>query len=335
MKRALITGITGQDGSYLAECLLEKDYRVFGLVRRSSRCEASSFWHSIDGDMTDEASLHRAVQIAKPDEVYNLAAMSHVGHSFVTPTYTAEVNALGLLHLLQALEQHAPHARIYQASTSELFGNAHEFPQNEKTPFAPRSPYGIAKLYAFWSIVNYREAKRLYACNGILFNHESPRRGESFVSRKITKAVARIALGSKEPLILGNLEAKRDWGYAKDFVQGMWLMLQQEVPTDFVLATGQLHSVRDFVTKAFHVCDIELLWRGEGLKEQGIDAKTGNVLVIVDPQWFRPTEVHALLGDATLARKKLAWKPTIDFAELVSLMVHHDIERLREAEFVH
>lgn len=341
MKRALITGITGQDGSYLAEFLLQKGYEVHGVVRRSSsfnraridhlradgRFRKQFFLHY--GDLSDADSLHEAVRQTTPDEVYNLAAQSHVGISFHQPTYTADVVALGALRLLEAVRQLAPQARFYQASSSELFGKAEQVPQNEKTPFHPRSPYAVAKLFAFWAAVNYREAYGLFTCNGILFNHESPRRGENFVTRKITKAVAEFSLGLRnEPLMLGNLDARRDWGFAGDYVEAMWLMLQQETPDDYVVGTGETHSVREFCQLAFAEIGMELHWQGQGLEEKGLDPKTGKVLVAVDPRYFRPAEVELLQADPRKAREKLGWQPKVTFSELVRLMVRADIEEL-------
>lgn len=331
-KRALITGITGQDGSYLAEILLEKGYFVTGMIRRSSspstcRIEkllAEKSVQLVEGDLADTYSLKNALEVAAPDEVYNLAAMSHVKSSFSMPEYTADVNGVAVLRLLENLKDTFPSARFYQASTSELFGKVTSFPQSEKTPFHPRSPYGIAKLFAFWSVVNYREAHGMYACNGILFNHESPRRGEEFVSRKISIAVVKIALGKQEKLVLGNLDAKRDWGYAKEFAIGMWQMLQQEKAEDFVLATGKTHSVREFVLRAFEEVGISLVWEGEGAKEVGLHSKTGKVLVEISPQLFRPSEVDILLGDPLKAEKELGWKSETSFEDLVSLMVKSD-----------
>ncbi|MEW5878151.1 MAG: GDP-mannose 4,6-dehydratase [Acidobacteriota bacterium] len=341
MKRALITGVTGQDGSYLAELLLDKGYEVHGLVRRSSSFNRARIDHLRSdgrfrrrfflhyGDLSDADSLHEAVRQTKPDEVYNLAAQSHVGISFHQPTYTADVVALGALRLLEAVRQLAPQARFYQASSSELFGKAQEIPQSEKTPFHPRSPYAVAKLFAFWATVNYREAYGLFACNGILFNHESPRRGENFVTRKITKAVAEFATGLREePLALGNLEARRDWGFAGDYVEAMWLILQQQEPDDYVVGTGETHSVREFCQLAFGEIGIELQWEGQGVEEKGLDRKTGKVLVVVDPRYFRPAEVELLQADPRKAREKLGWQPKVSFPELVRLMVQADIQEL-------
>ncbi len=329
MKRALITGITGQDGSYLAEFLLEKGYEVFGLVRRSSSTNLSRIDHLkgkvdlLEGDLSDSPSLQRVIEKSDPDEIYNLGAMSHVKLSFEMPEYTADVDAIGVLRLLEGIRRHRRKIRFYQASTSELFGQVKEVPQTEKTPFHPRSPYGVAKLYAYWIVVNYREAYKLYACNGILFNHESPRRGENFVSRKITRAVARIAAGQDEKLILGNLDAKRDWGYAKDFVEGMWLMLQQRRAEDYVLATGRTTSVRRFVESAFQEIGIPIDWHGNGLEEKGI-GPNGKVYVEISPEFFRPAEVDLLIGDPRKAERKLGWIPKTSVEELVKMMVQAD-----------
>ena len=345
MKVALITGITGQDGSYLAEFLLEKGYEVHGVIRRSSSFNTGRIehlyleeWvrdmhrgravHLHYGDMTDSSSLLRILQEVMPDEVYNLAAQSHVKVSFEVPEYTAEVVAMGTLRLLEAVRilGIGDKVRVYQASTSELFGQVVESPQNEATPFRPSSPYAVAKQYAYWICRNYRESYGMYVANGILFNHESERRGETFVTRKITLAAARIAAGVQDKLYLGNLSALRDWGYAKDYVECMWLMLQQEVPQDFVIATGEQHTVREFATLAFGVAGIELEWRGEGRAEQGIDRKSGRVVVEVDPRFFRPSEVETLLGDPSKARRELGWNPrATSFEALVRKMVEHDI----------
>jgi GDPmannose 4,6-dehydratase len=349
-KTALITGITGQDGSYLAEFLLEKGYEVHGLMRRSSSFNTGRIEHLyLDewvrdmhqkrlinlhyADMTDSSSLIRVIQTVKPDEIYNLAAQSHVKVSFDVPEYTAEVDAVGTLRLLEAvrilgLEKKT---RVYQASTSELFGLVQEVPQRETTPFYPRSPYGVAKLYGFWITKNYRESYGMYAVNGILFNHESERRGETFVTRKITIAAARIAQGMQDKLYLGNLDAKRDWGYARDYVECMWLMLQHPEPEDFVIATGEMHSVREFCTLAFAEAGIDLRWEGEGINEKGIEAETGRVIVEVDPKYFRPAEVEQLLGDPTKARTLLGWNPTkTPFSTLVKIMVQHDMRFVRK-----
>ena len=344
MKTALITGITGQDGSFLAEFLLEKGYEVHGILRRSSTFNTGRIEHlylnewvrdmrkrrAINlhyGDMTDSSSLIRIIQEIKPDEIYNLAAQSHVKVSFDVPEYTAETEAVGTLRLLEAVRMLGleKKTRIYQASTSELFGKVQEVPQSETTPFYPRSPYGVAKQYGFWITKNYREAYGMYAVNGILFNHESERRGETFVTRKITLAAAAIAKGRQDKLYLGNLSARRDWGYAKDYVECMWLMLQQQVPDDFVIATGEMHTVREFCTLAFREAGIELHWEGEGAEEKGIDEK-GRVLVEVDPKYFRPTEVEQLCGNPTKAQTVLGWNPRkTSFEELVRIMVKHDM----------
>lgn len=347
MKKAMITGITGQDGAYLAEFLLEKGYEVHGIKRRSSSFNSARIDHLYRdpheenvrffmhyGDLTDATNLIRIMQEVKPDEIYNLAAQSHVKVSFESPEYTANSDALGTLRLLEAirvlgLEQKT---RFYQASTSEMYGLVRETPQTESTPFYPRSPYGAAKVYGYWITVNYREAYNIYAVNGILFNHESPIRGETFVTRKITRAVARFKLGLQETLYLGNLNARRDWGYAGDFVYAMWLMLQQEKPGDFVVATGETHSVREFVEQAFSEIGVDIVWEGEGINEVGRIKATGKTVVRIDPGYFRPTEVDFLKGDPTKAREQLGWKPTVNFEELVSLMVRED---LKEAERDH
>jgi GDPmannose 4,6-dehydratase len=329
---AFVTGITGQDGSYLAELLLEKEYLVHGLVRRSSSSNISRIAHLMrhphlvlhEGDLSDGSNIKELLRSICPDEIYNLAAMSDVGASFTMPEYTAEVDAFGVLRLLEGVRQSCPTARVYQASTSELFGKAQEIPQKETTPFYPRSPYGVSKLYAYWSVVNYREAYGLYACNGILFNHESPRRGENFVSRKITKAVAQMAEGLGGELILGNLGAKRDWGYAKDYVEGMYLMLQQQQPDDFVLATGKTTTVRTFVELAFACVGMEIEWEGEGAEEKGYDAATGQLIVSVSPKYFRPSEVDLLIGDPSKAKARLGWEAKTSLEELVRLMVEAD-----------
>ena len=347
MKTALITGITGQDGSFLAELLIEKGYSVHGIIRRSSSFNTERIEHlylrewikdqkqdrAINlhyGDMTDSSSLIRILQQVQPDEIYNLAAQSHVKVSFDVPEYTAETDAVGTLRLLEAIRILGLEnkCKIYQASTSELYGMVQEVPQKETTPFYPRSPYGVAKMYAYWITKNYRESYGMFAANGILFNHESERRGETFVTRKITLAAARIAKGLQNKLYLGNLSALRDWGYAKDYVECMWLILQQDKPDDFVVATGEAHSVRDFCTLAFKYAGIELKWQGEGLNEQGIDVKTGKVLVEVDPKFFRPAEVEQLLGDPTKAQKELGWNPRkTSFEDLVRIMVESDLKK--------
>lgn len=346
MKKALITGITGQDGSYLAEFLLQKGYEVHGIIRRSSSFNTERIEHLYIeelledmhqkrkiflhyGDMSDATNLIRLIKEVEPDEIYNLAAMSHVKVSFEVPEYTADTDGIGTLRLLEAvrflgLEKKT---RIYQASTSELFGKVVETPQKETTPFYPRSPYGVAKLYAYWITKNYREAYNMFAVNGILFNHESERRGETFVTRKITLAAARIKKGTQKKLYLGNLNSKRDWGYAKDYVECMWLMLQHSQPEDFVIATGEMHTVREFVTLAFKEAGIELRWDGQGVEEKGIETKSGKILVEVDPKYFRPTEVELLLGDPTKAKTILGWNPTqTSFPNLVRLMVKSDIK---------
>ena len=348
-KVALITGITGQDGSYLAEFLVEKGYEVHGILRRSSSFNTGRIEHLyLDewvrdmkkkrlielhwGDMTDSSSLIRIISEIRPDEIYNLAAQSHVKVSFDVPEFTAEVDAVGVLRLLEAVRivGLVDKCRIYQASTSELYGKVQEVPQSESTPFYPRSPYGVAKLYGFWVMKNYRESYGMYCCNGILFNHESERRGENFVTRKITLAAARIAKGLQDKLYLGNLNALRDWGYAKDYIECMWLMLQQDQPDDFVIATGESHSVREFCTLAFKEAGIELRWEGSGVDEKGIDVQTGKVLVEVDPKYFRPAEVEQLLGDPTKARTVLGWNPhKTSFEELVRIMVQHDMNELK------
>lgn len=343
-KRALITGITGQDGAYLAELLLSKGYEVHGVKRRSSSFNTSRVDHLYRdpheadnrffmhyGDLTDSTNLIRIIQEVRPDEVYNLAAQSHVKVSFETPEYTANSDALGTLRLLEAIRilKMKDKIRFYQASTSEMYGKVQEIPQTEKTPFYPRSPYGAAKVYAYWITVNYREAYGIYACNGILFNHESPIRGETFVTRKITRAVARIKLGIKERLYLGNLDAKRDWGFAGDYVWAMWAMLQQKTAEDFVIATGQAHSVREFVEKAFAEAGIFIVWEGAGVEEVGLDNATGNVRVQIDPRYFRPTEVEFLLGDPAKAKEKLGWNFRTSLDQLIQIMLQED---LREAK---
>lgn len=339
-RTALITGVTGQDGAYLADLLLEKGYIVHAVKRRSSSFNTGRIDHLYRdpheaggrfflhyGDLTDATNLIRLVQETRPDEIYNLGAQSHVQVSFETPEYTANTDAMGALRLLEAIRIVGleKKTRFYQASTSELYGKVQEIPQKETTPFYPRSPYAAAKLYAYWITVNYREAYGIHASNGILFNHESPKRGETFVTRKVTRAVAAIAKGEQEVLYLGNLDAKRDWGHARDYVTGMWLMLQQDEPDDYVLATGETHSVRELAELAFAHVGFDLVWRGSGVDEQGVDAKTGRVLVKVDPRYFRPTEVDLLIGDPTKARTKLGWKHTVTFQELVREMVESDL----------
>ncbi len=348
-KRALITGVTGQDGAYLAEFLLGKGYEVHGIKRRASLFNTDRIDHLYQdphvnnrnfilhyGDLTDSSSLMRVVQQVQPDEIYNLAAQSHVAVSFEEPEYTANSDALGTLRLLEAMRILGleKKTRFYQASTSELYGLVQEIPQKESTPFYPRSPYAVAKLYAYWITVNYREAYGMYACNGILFNHESPVRGETFVTRKITRALARIKLGLQDCLYLGNLDAKRDWGHAKDYVEMQWLMLQQEQPEDFVIATGEQHSVRDFVNAAARELGIVVIWKGAGVEEKGFDEATGRCIVAVDPRYFRPTEVETLLGDASKAKAKLGWAPRIKFKELVAEMVREDLKAAERDELV-
>jgi len=340
-KTALITGITGQDGAYLAEFLLEKGYSVHGIKRRASSFNTDRIDHLYQdpheknvrlklhyGDLTDSTNLIRIIQEVQPDEIYNLAAQSHVGVSFETPEYTANSDAIGTLRVLEALRILGleKKTRFYQASTSEMFGKVQEVPQRETTPFYPRSPYGAAKVYAYWITVNYREAYGMFACNGILFNHESPLRGETFVSRKITRALTRIKLRLQECLFLGNLDSKRDWGHARDYVKAQWLMLQQPEPEDFVIATGKQHSVRDFVSAAGALLQMKIEWRGTGIEEQGVDVGTGRTVVRVDPRYFRPTEVETLLGDATKAREKLGWTAEVGFPALVAEMVAADLD---------
>ena len=337
MKKALITGVTGQDGSYLSEFLLEKGYEVHGMVRRSSVPTTERIDHILDrlviheGDLTDSSAVSRIVLRVRPDEIYNLAAQSHVQVSFDVPEFTADVDATGVLRVLEAVRACGlgDTCRIYQASTSELYGKVEEVPQNEKTPFHPYSPYAVAKLYGYWIIREYREAYHMFCCSGILFNHESERRGETFVTRKITLAAARIAQGKQDKLYLGNLSSLRDWGYAKDYVECMWLILQNEKPEDYVIATGEQHSVREFATLAFHYAGLELAWQGEGMDEKGIDKATGKVLVEVSPAFYRPTDVVNLLGDPSKARKELGWNPTkTSFEELVRLMTEHDMRKV-------
>lgn len=342
LKRALITGITGQDGSYLAQLLLQKGYEVHGIVRRASSGNTQRLEHLIPdlgspecrlslhyGDMTDSSSLIRIIQQIQPDEIYNLAAQSHVAVSFENAEYTANSDATGPLRVLEAIRLSGlqKKTRFYQASTSELFGKAQQIPQRETTPFYPRSPYGVAKLYAYWITVNYREAYGIFACNGILFNHESPLRGETFVTRKITRGLTRIHLGLENCLYLGNLDAKRDWGHARDYVQAIWLMLQQEQPEDFVIATGIQHSVRDFVVAVAGELGITIQWAGSGVHEEGLDAKTGARIVAIDPQYLRPAEVDGLVGDASKAREKLGWQPRTSFTDMVAEMVQQELVR--------
>ena len=345
-KKALITGITGQDGSYLAELLLEKGYEVHGIIRRSSSFNTGRIDHLYNnpeisgkklflhhGDVTDTSNLNRLLEKVEPNEIYNLAAQSHVKISFEIPEYTAEVDAVGTLRFLDAIRETGLKTRFYQASTSELFGKVQAVPQNEKTPFYPRSPYGVAKLYGYWIIVNYREAYNIFACNGILFNHESPRRGETFVTRKITRAAARIKHGIDEKLVLGNLDAKRDWGYAPEFVEGMWQMMQLDQPGDYVLATGETHTVREFADLAFKDLDMELEWSGIGVDEKGICKKSGRVYVEANDRYYRPTEVDLLIGDASKAKAAFGWAPKTKFEDLVKLMVQADYEKVKKRGF--
>ncbi|MFA5030581.1 MAG: GDP-mannose 4,6-dehydratase [Patescibacteria group bacterium] len=334
MKKALITGITGQDGSYLAELLLEKGYEVHGIVRRTSTTTTTRISHLLKnplltlhtGDLTDSSSIIRIISTLKPDECYNLGAQSHVRESFDVPEYTAQATGISSIHFLEAIHYYSPRTRFYQASSSEMFGKVAEIPQTEKTPFHPRSPYGVAKVFAYWITVNYRESYNLFAVNGILFNHESPRRGETFVTKKITKALAEISKGSTTPLVLGNLDAKRDWGYAKDYVEAMWLMLQQEKPEDFVIATNETHSVREFVELTCQLLDMQLEWKGKGLDEKGIEKKTGKTIIEIDKRFFRPAEVEQLIGDYSKAKKILGWSPKTTFKKLVEIMATDDLQ---------
>ena len=332
MKNALITGITGQDGSYLAELLLSKGYKVYGLIRRKSTSEYGNVKHIADkinfiyGDMSDNISLIKAVQQSNPDEIYNLAAQSFVGISWSEPLYTTEVDGVGVTNLLEAVRLIKPDAKVYQAATSEMFGKVQEIPQRETTPFYPRSPYGVSKLYAYWISKNYRESFGTFVSCGILFNHESERRGKEFVTRKITNTVAKIKYSKADCLYLGNLDAKRDWGHSKDYVYVMWQMLQQEKPDDFVVATGKTYTVREFVEEAFHCIGINIIWQGKGTNEVGIDEKTGKVLVRVSEEFYRPAEVELLIGDSTKAKETFGWKPSIDLHALVNCMVKNDLE---------
>lgn len=341
MKKALISGITGQDGSYLTELLLEKGYQVHGIIRRSSSFNTKRIDHLYNnpdlldkrfflhyGDLTDSSNLNRLVEKIKPDEIYNLGAQSHVQVSFEVPEYTAEVDAIGTLRFLDAIKETGIDTRFYQASTSELYGMAQEIPQNENTPFYPRSPYAVAKLYAYWIVVNYREAYNLFACNGILFNHESERRGKTFVTRKISVGVAKIMTGQMDKLYLGNLDAKRDWGYAPEYVEGMWRILQADTPQDFVLATGETHTVREFIEEAFKVLGEEIEWKGTGVNEVGILKSIGKEVVAINPRYYRPTEVELLLGDYSKAKKLLGWEPKTKFSDLVKIMVLTDYHKL-------
>lgn len=339
-KKALITGITGQDGSYLAEFLLEKGYEVHGIIRRSSTFNTSRIDHIFQdpheshkrlflhhGDVADSSNISRLIEKVKPDEIYNLAAQSHVRVSFDIPEYTGDVVAIGTLRLLDAIRETGIKTKFYQASSSEMFGLVQEVPQTETTPFYPRSPYGVAKVYGYWITKNYRESYDLFACNGILFNHESPRRGETFVTRKVSRGLARIKLGIDSTLYMGNLDSKRDWGYAKDYVEGMWMMLQQDKPDDYVLATNETHTVREFIEVAAKRLGFDLEWRGKDINEEGIDKKTGNVIIKIDPAYFRPAEVDLLIGDPAKAKKMIGWEPKVKFEELVEIMVDADLEK--------
>ena len=342
-KIAFITGVTGQDGSYLAEFLLEKGYEVHGMVRRSSleqKLRIDHLYKGVDndeldfhvhyGDMTDSSNIMRLLRQIKPDEVYNLAAQSHVRISFDIPEYTANADAIGSLRILEAIRILGLEnkTKYYQASTSELYGKVQEVPQKETTPFYPRSPYGVAKMYSYWLTINYREAYNIFACNGILFNHESPRRGNSFVTKKIVESIAKIKTGKLKKICLGNLDAKRDWGYAPDYVEAMWLMLQQDKPEDFVIATGETHTVREFIEKAFKYIDVDIVWKGEGVNEKGFDSKTNTELVSIDPYYFRPTEVDLLIGDASMAKEKLNWEANVKFEELVDIMMKYELSKI-------
>jgi len=336
MKKALIVGITGQDGSYLAELLLEKKYKVFGVQRKSSVFNTERIDHiyhhpnveTLYGDLTDASSINHILRVVKPDEIYNLGAQSHVKASFEIPEYTANTGALGTLRILEALRENQFSSKFYQASSSEMFGKCLEPIQNEKTPFNPRSPYACSKVFAHWITINYRNAYDMFACSGILFNHESPRRGETFVTKKVTAALTRIKKGKQDCLYLGNLDAKRDWGYAKDYVEAMWMMLQQDKPEDYVIATGETHSVREFIEETCNILDIDLEWEGKGLEEVGINKKNGKTIIKIVPRYFRPLEVDFLLGDSTKARNKLGWKPSVNFKELVKLMVEADLKKI-------
>ncbi|MDF2941977.1 MAG: GDP-mannose 4,6-dehydratase [Herbinix sp.] len=347
MKKALITGITGQDGSYLAELLLDKGYEVHGIIRRSSSLNTQRIDHLSEGkysdeerfflhfgDLSDASNLYKLIYKIEPSEIYNLGAQSHVKVSFDVPEFTSDVNALGTLRLLETIKEVNPKIKFYQASSSELFGKVKETPQSENTPFYPRSPYAVAKLYAYWITVNYREAYDLYACNGILFNHESPRRGKTFVTRKITTGISNILSGKQDKIILGNIDAKRDWGFAGDYVEAMWLMLQQREPDDIVIATGETHTVREFCELAFKNVGVHLVWEGKGENEKGIDSKTGKELISISSKYFRPTEVDLLLGDSSKARNKLDWKPKVSFEQLVAMMVESDVKNLNNENLI-
>ena len=343
MKKALITGVTGQDGSYLAEFLIKKGYKVHGIKRRSSIIKTDRIDHIYQdphnkdikfflhyGDMTDSSNINRIVEEVNPDEIYNLAAQSHVKVSFDVPEYSAEVDAIGTLRLLDAIKEREVKCKFYQASSSEMYGKTTEFPQNETTRFNPQSPYATAKVFSYWVTKNYREAYDIFACNGILFNHESPRRGETFVTRKITMAVANFYTGKQKKLFLGNINAYRDWGYAPEYVEAMWLMLQEKIPDDYVIATNTEHSVREFCELAFKEIDINLIWQGKGINEKGIDAKTGKIIIEVDPYYFRPLEVERLIGDYSKAKNKIGWKPKVTFDKLVKIMVEADLKRIQK-----
>lgn len=338
MKKALITGITGQDGSYLAELLLEKGYEVHGIIRRASTFNTERIDHLYQdphvknvrlflhyGDLSDSSNISRLIEKIQPDEIYHLGAQSHVRVSFDIPEYTGDVVGLGTVRILDAIKESGIKTRFYQASSSEMFGMVQEVPQKETTPFYPRSPYACAKVYAYWMTKNYRESYGLFACNGILFNHESPRRGETFVTRKVTRGLSRIACGLEEKLYLGNIDAKRDWGYAKDYVEGMWRMLQQEQPDDYLLATGETHTVREFIEETAKILGMELVWEGKGVDEKGRDSKTGKIIIEIDPKYFRPAEVDLLIGDPSKAKEKLGWEPKTKFHDLVKLMAESDL----------
>lgn len=344
-KKALITGITGQDGSYLAEFLLKKGYEVHGMIRRSSTFNTSRIDHIYKdlhekdvkfilhfGDLSDSSNISRLIEKIKPDEIYNLGAQSHVRVSFDTPEYTADVVGLGALRILDAIRESGIKTKYYQASSSEMFGKVQEIPQKETTPFYPRSPYGCAKVFAYWITRNYRDSYNMFACNGILFNHESPRRGSTFVTKKITEGLVKIKLGKLDKIFLGNIDAKRDWGYAKDYVEGMWMMMQAKKPGDYVLSTFETHSVREFIEESAKILGMKIKWSGSGLNEKGIDEKTGKTIIEIDPKYFRPAEVELLLGDNTKARKELGWKPKTSFKALVKLMVEEDLKREKEGK---
>ncbi len=342
MKKAFITGITGQDGSFLTELLLEKGYEVHGIIRRASNFNTNRIDHLFGknnnlilhhGDITDSSNLNKLFSQIKPHEIYNLAAQSHVQVSFEVPEYTAQVDALGTLRILDSMMNHCPEAKFYQASTSELYGKVQAIPQNEETPFYPRSPYAVAKLYGYWIVKNYREAYNLFACNGILFNHESERRGRTFVTRKITLGLSEIFLGKRSVLKLGNIDAQRDWGYAQEYVDAMWRMLQIDEPIDFVIATGKTYTVRTFINHCAKYLGIDLVWEGKGIDEKGIDSKTGKIWIEIDARYFRPTEVDLLVGDATKAKEILGWEPKIDILELVNIMMKHDLSMAESGHY--